>query len=76
MHFTFKQLLQTLQVRNPNKMIVCFLLGMFHPLFQSEKLKIKISEVEIWWVYFEMEMRWLYIHILCVHRHVCINYRK
>lgn len=54
----------------------CFLLRMFHPLFQSEKLKIKISEVEIWWVYFEMEMRWLYIHILCVHRHVCINYRK
>lgn len=49
---------------------------MLHPLFQSEKLKIKISEVEIWWVYFEMEMRWLYIHILCVHRHVCINYRK
>lgn len=37
---------------------------------------MKITQVKICYVYFEMEIRWLYIHILCVHRHVCIDYRK
>lgn len=63
-------------LRTKKPLIIWFWLSKPYPLLQIRKLKIKINEVEIWWVYFEMEMRWLYIHILCVHRRVCINYRK